>query len=143
MTSIDSILESVGIDAQDLATQVYEHRRMSGEMQLVLASHFPVEDLACAVEQLAGRLAAIAEEVSYSLQDFHQGGIAKDVIHMVNDSDRKDALDARMPSTSCGSIWASLAGTSRNQRWEMLANTAAYYAVAEDNTASATHSAVA
>lgn len=29
------------------------------------------------------------------------------------------------------------------ERWEMLANTAAYYAVAEDNTASATHSAVA
>lgn len=93
MTSIDTILDSVGINRQDLTTQVSEHRRMSGDMQLVLASHFPVEDLACAVEQLAARLAGIADEMAHNRGDFYVGGLADDVIDMVNDSDRKDAAE--------------------------------------------------
>lgn len=83
MTSIDTILESVGIDRQDLTTQVNEHRRMSGDMELVLASHFPVEDLACAIEQLAGRLAEIADDVSPEIGDFHVGGMAEAVLETV------------------------------------------------------------
>ncbi|WP_354214615.1 hypothetical protein [Arthrobacter sp. UYCo732] len=93
MTSIDTILESVGINRQDLTTQVDEHRRMSGEMRLVLASHFPVEDLACAVEQLAARLTAISDEMTHNLGDYYVGGLAEDVIDMVNDADRKDVLE--------------------------------------------------
>lgn len=93
MTSIDTILASVGINPQDLAAQVDEHRRMSGGMQLVLASHFPVEDLACAVEQLAARLAGIADEMSHNLEDYYAGGLAGDVIDMVDDSDRKDVIE--------------------------------------------------
>lgn len=93
MTSIDTILDSVGINRQDLSTQVDEHRRMSGEMQLVLASHFPVEDLACAVEQLAARLAGIADEMTHNLGDYYVGDLAGDVIDMTDDSDRKDATE--------------------------------------------------
>ncbi|WP_139187279.1 hypothetical protein [Pseudarthrobacter chlorophenolicus] len=93
MTSIDTILDSVGINWQDLASQVTEHRRMSGDMELVLASHFPVEDLACAVEQLAARLAGIADEMTHNLGDFYVGDLAGDVIDMTSDSDRKDATE--------------------------------------------------
>lgn len=106
MTSIDTILDSVGIDRQDLTTQVDEHRRMSGEMQLVLASHFPVEDLACAVEQLAARLAGIADEMTHNLGDFYVGGLAGDVIDLVGDSDRKDATEIIRDHLGLGHVGA-------------------------------------
>jgi hypothetical protein len=94
MTSIDTILESVGINRQDLTTQVAEHRRMSHNMELVLANHFPVEDLACAVEQLASRLVEIAAELTHNMGDYYVGDLAGDVIDMVDDSDSKDVLEA-------------------------------------------------
>lgn len=93
MTSIDSILDSVGINRQDLTTQVAEHRRMSGDMELVLANHFPVEDLACAIEQLASRLAGIAEDVAGGLGDYYVGDISQDVIDMV-DGQGADVVEA-------------------------------------------------
>lgn len=56
MTSPDTILGTAGIDLTDLTATVAQHRSMSTEMELVLADHFPVEDLAAGVEQLAHRL---------------------------------------------------------------------------------------
>lgn len=56
MTSLHAILGTAGIDPNDLATTVDEHRRMSMNMEHVPANHFPVEDLASGVEQLADRL---------------------------------------------------------------------------------------
>lgn len=59
MTSFDTILGTAGIDPTDLAATIEEHRRMSMNMELVLANHFPVEDLAAGVEQLGDRLSRI------------------------------------------------------------------------------------
>jgi hypothetical protein len=56
MTSLDTILGTAGIDPTDLTTTVDEHRRMSMNKDLVLADHFPVEDLAAGVEQFGDRL---------------------------------------------------------------------------------------
>jgi hypothetical protein len=59
MTSLDTILGTAGIDTTDLTQTVAQHRSMSANMELVLANHFPVEDLAAGVEQLAHRLQGI------------------------------------------------------------------------------------
>lgn len=56
MTSLDTILGTAGIDTTDLTQTVDQHRSMSTNMELVLANHFPVEDLAAGVEQFAHRL---------------------------------------------------------------------------------------
>ncbi|MFB9714004.1 hypothetical protein [Arthrobacter methylotrophus] len=56
MTSLDTILGTAGIDPTDLGATVDEHRLMSMNKDLVLADHFPVEDLAAGVEQLGDRL---------------------------------------------------------------------------------------
>lgn len=61
MTSLDTILGTAGIDPTDLAATVDEHRRMSMNQDLVLADHFPVEDLASGVEQFGDRLHRILE----------------------------------------------------------------------------------
>jgi hypothetical protein len=90
MTSVNAILESVGINHADLTAQVNEHRRMRGD--LVPASRFPVGDLACALEQLASRLASIAEDVSRNLGDYYLNDMAQDVLDAVNDGG-KDPLE--------------------------------------------------
>jgi hypothetical protein len=59
MTSVDMILGTAGIDSTDMAATVDEHRRMSMNKELVLADHFPVEDLASGVEQFGDRLRRI------------------------------------------------------------------------------------
>jgi hypothetical protein len=90
MTSVNAILESVGINHADLTAQVNEHRRMRGD--LVPASRFPVGDLACALEQLASRLASIADGVASGIGDYYVGDMAADVISMVTDGG-KDPLE--------------------------------------------------
>jgi hypothetical protein len=59
MTSLDAILGTAGISAPNLTATVAEHRKMSTDMELVLADHFPVEDLAAGVEQFAHRLQSV------------------------------------------------------------------------------------
>ena len=86
MTSLETIYESVGINLQDLKAQVAEHRRMSNNTELVLADHFPVEDLACAIEQLAERLSTIVDTVTPDVEDYYVGDIAKDVLVAATDN---------------------------------------------------------
>lgn len=86
MTSASSVLESVGINHAALATQVKESRGTTG------VGHHSVETLACALEQLAARLAGIAEDVSRHRGDFYLDDLASDVMDMVTDGG-KDPLD--------------------------------------------------
>jgi hypothetical protein len=59
MTSLDTILGTAGFDPAGLTATVDQHRKMSMDMELVPADHFPVEDLAAGVELLADRLQRI------------------------------------------------------------------------------------
>jgi len=90
MTSVSTILESVGINYGDLASQVAEAKRAPRNTE---PAGVTVEALACAVEQLASRLAGIAEDVSGSIGDYYVGDMAEDVIGMVNNGGGKDALE--------------------------------------------------
>lgn len=84
MTSTNAILESVGINHAALAAQVKERRQMT-DAGLAPGGHYSVEALACALEQLASRLAGIADDASRNLGDFYLDDMARDVIDMVND----------------------------------------------------------
>lgn len=57
--TIDKILSSVDACRPDLDATVKQFREMGAAMELVLADHFGVEDLAIGVEQFAARLASI------------------------------------------------------------------------------------
>lgn len=91
MTSVSSVLESVGINHAVLATQVKD-RRLLTDAGLAPADHFQMEALACALEQLASRLAGIAEDASRHLGDYYLDDMARDVIDAVNDGG-KNPLD--------------------------------------------------
>jgi hypothetical protein len=92
MTSVSSILETAGINHAALAAQVKEHRRLTGA-GLATAGHYSVETLACALEQLASRLAGIAADASRHLGDYYLDDMARDIVDSVNESG-KDPLEA-------------------------------------------------
>ncbi|MDJ0354465.1 hypothetical protein [Pseudarthrobacter sp. PH31-O2] len=65
--TIDKILSSVDASRPDLDATVKQFREMGAAMELVLADHFDVEDLATGVEQLAARLANIRDVLASHL----------------------------------------------------------------------------
>lgn len=80
MISLDTILGTAGFDPATLTTTVDDHRRMSMNMELVPANHFPVEDLASGVEQLADRLHRIlALTEGFIGRDDEAGALARAV----------------------------------------------------------------
>lgn len=92
MTSVNSILETVGINHAALTAQVKEHRRAAGTGTPAQSGGLSVEALACALEQLAARLAGIAEDAQRNLGDYYLDDMARDVIDSVNDGG-KDPLE--------------------------------------------------
>lgn len=93
MTSVSSILESVGINHADLAVQVKDHHRRAADAgEPAPEGGLSVERLACALEQLAARLAGIAEDASRHLGDYYLDDLASAIIDSVNDGG-KDPLD--------------------------------------------------
>lgn len=90
MISVNTILESVGINHSDLAARVAEAKRTSNEPA---PAGVTVEALACAVEQLASRLAGIAERAEDEFEDYYIGGICGEVFDMATGDDDKDPLE--------------------------------------------------
>ena len=93
MTSVNTILDSVGIDHPTLAAQVKSLRSPS-DASLVPAGHYPVEVLACAVEQLASRLTGIAGYAEGEFEDYYVGGTCMEVFDKATGRDDKDPLEA-------------------------------------------------
>lgn len=91
MTSVNTILESVGINHAVLANQVKESRLATDAG--VPATHYPVETLACALEQMASRLAGIAEYAEGEFDDYYIGGTCGAVFDMSTGARDKDPLD--------------------------------------------------
>lgn len=92
MTSVNTILESVGINHAALAAQVKDHRRAADAGDPAPEGGLSAERLACALEQLAARLAGIADDASRNLGDYYLDDMASAVIDSVNDGG-KDPLD--------------------------------------------------
>jgi hypothetical protein len=91
MTSVNTILESVGINHAALAAQVKENRLATDTE--APTSHYPVEFLACALEQLAARLEDIAEYVEREFEDYYVGGTCMAVFDMATGRDDKDPIE--------------------------------------------------
>lgn len=91
MTSANTILESVGINHAALANQVKEGRHLT-DPSLDQAGHYPVEVLACAIEQMASRLNDIAEYAEREFEDYYVGGTCMEVFDMATGRDDKDPL---------------------------------------------------
>lgn len=67
--TIDHVLAAAGTSRDELDSIVSQNRGLADNMELVLASHFPVEDLAAEIEQLGSRLAAAVDLASGHLED--------------------------------------------------------------------------
>lgn len=92
MTSVNTILESVGIDRSALANQVKGLR--GTDSTAVVAGHYPVEVLATALEQLAHRLSVIAESVEDEFEDYYVGGTCMEVFDLATGKDDKDPIES-------------------------------------------------
>lgn len=82
MTSVSSILESVGIDYQALTAQVRDNHRAAEAGTPAALEH---ERLACALEQLAHRLASVADDAERHFGDYYLDDMARDVVDAVTD----------------------------------------------------------
>lgn len=85
MTSVSSILKSVGIDYQALTAQVRDSRRAAEAGDHSKPDALEVERLACALEQLAHRLAEVGDHAERHFGDFYLDDMAHDVVDAVND----------------------------------------------------------
>lgn len=90
MTSVSSILESVGINHSDLSAQVAEVKRAASEPSSDGAT---MEALACAVEQLASRLDGIVGYAKRGFEDYYIGDTCMEVFDMATGRDDKDPVE--------------------------------------------------
>lgn len=95
MTSVNTILDSVGIDRSALAIQV-KLLRSNQESAPAPDGRYTVEALACALEHLAHRLSGIAESVESGFEDYYVGGTCMDVFaQALGNDDRNPAESVR------------------------------------------------
>lgn len=67
--TLDHVLAAAGTSRDELDIIVSQNRGLTENMELVLASHFPVEDLAAGIEQLGSRLAVLVDLAQAHLED--------------------------------------------------------------------------